>query len=553
MRSRPGAREERRLTSGVPSRAKVDSAGPAEESATPRITDSRALLFVAALLFAGVGHAVWAPPLGPKGGLALHVVGWVPALAVFCRLGGWRAFAAGWLVGTLAQLALFYWLGGTLGRYAGLGLAGALALVLLYALAHGLAIAVFAWGAAPVRRVAGAAWPAALAAWFAACEHWSPQLFPHFQGAWWAALPELFLASAVTGVAGISFLVLWANGVVLLAVETAVSKGARRALAANALILMGALCLAVIAAAWQEARVDDAEARAGRLRVALIQPFLQYEEVTDLLREEPQQIAERLASQSDEALRADPAIDVFVWPEGVLHGTPAMWRNQAALRFAHTHEREVWTGAMTRESGPEGETRVHNSAFRVRSRGRIGEAYHKQRLIPFSESMPGWLPTVREVTGVEGPWGRLHPGESPGLHDTPWARMAFLICYEAILADSVREVAREGADLLVNLTHGGWFGDTSEPHQHLMLARAQAAQVGIPLVRATTTGISALIDARGSLLARGPLFEKATLVGEVRPVRVPSLYAAVGPWFAWACTAVSLALIGRGLLRRRGE
>ena len=169
---------------------------------------------------------------------------------------------------------------------------------------------------------------------------------------------------------------------------------------------------------------------------------------------------------------------------------------------------------MTRESGPEGETRAHNSAFRVRSRGRIGEAYHKQHLIPFSESMPGWLPTVREVTGAEGPWGRLHPGESPGLQDTPWARMAF---------------------------------------QHLMLARAQAAQVGIPLVRATTTGISALIDARGSLLARGPLFEKATLVGEVRPVRVPSLYAAVGPWFAWACTAVSLALIGRGLLRRRGE
>jgi len=505
------------------------------------------------VLLAGVGHAVWAPPLGPKGGLALHLVAWAPALAVFSRLRGWRAFGAGWLTGTVAHLALFYWLTGTLERYAGLGLASALALCLLYALAHGLAMGVFAWGVAAVRRGAGAAWPAALAAWFAACEHWSPQVFPNFQGAWWAALPQIFLASAFTGVAGITFLVLWVNGVVLLAVETGVSRGARGALGANALALAGVLCLAVGAAAWQEGRIDDAEARATPFRVALIQPFLQYEEVADLLRADPRAIAERLASQSEDALRADPAIDVFVWPEGVLHGGPAVPRNHAALRFAHTHEREIWTGAMTRESRPGGETRSHNSAFRLRSRGRIGEAYHKQHLVPFSESMPGWLPTVREVARVEGPWGRLHSGEAPGLHDTPWARMAFLICYEAILAESVREAAREGADLLVNLTHDGWFGDTSEPHQHLMLARAQAAQVGIPLIRATTTGISALVDARGAVLLRGPLMEEATLVGEVRPVSVPALYVAAGPWLAWACTVASLALLGRGLLRRRGE
>jgi len=531
----------------------VESAGPAEESATPRITDSRILLALAALLFTGVGHAVWAPRLGPKGGLALHVIGWAPALAVFFRLRGWRSFGAGWLVGTVAHLALFYWLVGTLERYAGLGLAGALALGVLYALAHGLPMGLFAWGVAPVRRAAGAAWPAGIAAWFVVCEHWSPQVFPHFQGAWWAALPEIFLASAVTGLAGITFLVLWANGVVLLVVETTVSKSARRPLAANALILLGALCLAVVAAAWQQARIDDAEARAIPLRVALIQPFLQYQEVADLLREDPRRIADRLAGQSEDALRADPAIDVFVWPEGVLRGGPAVPRNHAALRFAHAHEREIWTGGMTRESGPDGETRSHNSAFRVRSRGRIGDAYHKQRLVPFSESTPGWLPTVREAARVEGPWGRLHPGESLGLHDTPWARMAFLICYEAILAESVREVAEKGAGLLVNLTHDGWFGDTSEPHQHLMLARAQAAQVGIPLIRATTTGISALVDARGSILLRGPLMEEATLVGEVRPVRVPALYAAVGPWFAWACAAASLVFLGRGLLRRRGE
>jgi len=60
----------------------------------------------------------------------------------------------------------------------------------------------------------------------------------------------------------------------------------------------------------------------------------------------------------------------------------------------------------------------------------------------------------------------------------------------------VRDPVRRGANLLVNLNYDGWFGDTAEPTQHLMLVAVQAAQLGVPVIRSTTTGISALIDAR---------------------------------------------------------
>jgi apolipoprotein N-acyltransferase len=107
----------------------------------------------------------------------------------------------------------------------------------------------------------------------------------------------------------------------------------------------------------------------------------------------------------------------------------------------------------------------------------------------------------------------------------------------------VRDGVRDGLNLLVNLTFDGWFGDTAEPHQHLMLALVQSAQHGVPLVRSTGTGISAIADARGVVTARGGVMQREVVVGDVRPVRVPSPYTALGDWFAWACAAISALLL----------
>jgi apolipoprotein N-acyltransferase len=132
------------------------------------------------------------------------------------------------------------------------------------------------------------------------------------------------------------------------------------------------------------------------------------------------------------------------------------------------------------------------------------------------------------------------------------ARFVFLICYEAIRSGFVRRAIAGGANLLVNVTVDAWYGNTSEQSQHLMLAAAQSALHGVPLLRATTTGISAIVDPRGIITAKSETSTREVLVREVRPVRVPSFYSRAGDWFAWSCVAASGVLLGLSR-RRRGR
>ena len=181
-------------------------------------------LMVAALVCSGLAHALLSPPLS---WLWLHPIVWLPALAVFGWLSGWRALSAGWLVGLLAHCALFAWLQATVETFSGLPVSAvgipahvfSTSVWLLFGLISGFATAVFALGVGPIRRAAGPWWPIAVAAWFVACEFLNPQLFPFFQGSFWSQLPHVFLLTALTGVPGVSFLILLCNGVVLQVVE----------------------------------------------------------------------------------------------------------------------------------------------------------------------------------------------------------------------------------------------------------------------------------------------------------------------------------------------
>src|SRR5512139_2833014 len=113
------------------------------------------------LLFSGVVQAAISPPWNL---VALHPVTWVPAMLVFSRLAGRRAFLAGWLVGISATLAIFAWLPGTMHRFGHLPPWFAFVVWLLFAAAMGLYAGVFAWGFPLVRRAAGSWWPVAAAA-----------------------------------------------------------------------------------------------------------------------------------------------------------------------------------------------------------------------------------------------------------------------------------------------------------------------------------------------------------------------------------------------------
>jgi len=503
-------------------------------------------LGVLALLFSGGVQALISPPLGWT---FLHPVSWVPAFWVFSRLAGGRAFCAGWLVGASANAAIFYWVAGTVGRFSSVPPALSYLVLAAFAAVAGLYVGVFAWGFGFVRRAAGRFWPLGVAAWFTAVEFLNPQLFPYFQGVAWYRVPSIFLVTALTGVSGVTFLVILCNGVVFqAALEIRSHSPARRAWVANAGVLVALVACAFAWSSLRLARIESAEAGAETLRVALVQPNYDVSRRRQMLREAPESFAEDLVALSRAAARSPGGIDAFVWPEGALSREPRAPRNAAVLEFVRETGAEVWTGAYDSRVDEDGSRRSTNSAFRIFGEGVVDERYDKNILVPFGEFMPlaDVFPALRRIAGP----GNFAGGEGLAVYDGRRARFTFLICYEAILSGYVREGVRQDPELLVNLTFDAWFGDTSEPSQHLMLAAIQAAQYGIPLLRSTTTGISAFVDARGLITAHTGVYSREVLVRDVKKIRVPSFYARAGDWFAWLCAFVSAGLLVAGLRRR---
>jgi apolipoprotein N-acyltransferase len=122
-------------------------------------------------------------------------------------------------------------------------------------------------------------------------------------------------------------------------------------------------------------------------------------------------------------------------------------------------------------------------------------------------------------------------------------RLAPTICYEDAYGAEQLALARQ-ATLLVNVSNDAWFGDSTAPHQHLEISRMRSLEVGRDTLRATNDGITALIDARGRVMARIPQFKQGVLTGAVQPRTGDTPYARVGNW---AVLLAALALLAAAL------
>jgi apolipoprotein N-acyltransferase len=182
--------------------------------------------------------------------------------------------------------------------------------------------------------------------------------------------------------------------------------------------------------------------------------------------------------------------------------------------------------------------------------GRIRSAYDKRFLIPFAEFVPladqwsWWKKTAPTLS-------RFHAGdELTALQLGEW-KIATPICYETIRPGYVRRLVRQtNPHLLVSLTNDGWFGDSPEPRVHLRLARLRAIEHRRFLVRATNTGISAIVDPLGRIVGRTRLFEAETLRHDIRMLDDDTIYTTLGDWPGYL-SAIGLVLVFVVRKRRR--
>lgn len=173
----------------------------------------------------------------------------------------------------------------------------------------------------------------------------------------------------------------------------------------------------------------------------------------------------------------------------------------------------------------EAEDELYNGVMTL---GRERGVYKKNHLLPFGEYMPlqplsGW---VMQLLGVH--LGNFTAGGAQqGFLKAGGYPFSTSICYEDVFGDEVLAGIADAA-YLVNVTNDAWFGNSIEPHQHMQIARMRALETGRYLLRATNTGITAIVAPNGKILQQAPQFETAVLRGEIQPMAGVTPYAMIG-------------------------
>lgn len=240
--------------------------------------------------------------------------------------------------------------------------------------------------------------------------------------------------------------------------------------------------------------------------------------------------------------------DLIAWPESpapYFEDDPRLQRSLITL--AQTMQAPLVVGSIGVDPSPDGGMpKSYNSALVVGPDGaRIGR-YDKIHLVPFGEYIPfkNLLFFARKLTGRVSSFDR---GEVRKVFRLNGHRYGVFICYEAVFADEVRQFARLGAEVLVNISDDGWYGDTSAPWQHLNMARMRAIENRRWLLRDTNNGVTAAIDPYGRVRQSIPRHRVDVLPAQYGFRDDITFYTEHGDVFAWLCAILAMVLVAWAL------
>ena len=239
---------------------------------------------------------------------------------------------------------------------------------------------------------------------------------------------------------------------------------------------------------------------------------------------------------------------LVVWPESPAPFAEADPRfPKALLSVAHATQAPLVVGSIGMEySADDQQWRDYNSALVVSSEGtRVGR-YDKIHLVPFGEYVPfkDLLFFARKLTGRVSAFTR---GDERKVFRLNGHQYGVFICYEAVFADEVRQFARLGAEVLVNISDDGWYGDTSAPWQHLNMARMRAIENRRWLLRDTNNGVTAAIDPYGRVRQSIPRHQVDALPAKFGYRDDVTFYTEHGDVFAMLCAILAIGIVGWAL------
>jgi apolipoprotein N-acyltransferase len=244
--------------------------------------------------------------------------------------------------------------------------------------------------------------------------------------------------------------------------------------------------------------------------------------------------------------------DLIVWPESPapFYTADPIFRQELGEVARDTR---TWVIAGSLGSDPAhmggASDAAYNSAALFNPEGELVARYDKVHLVPFGEYVPfrRFLPFADVLTKEIGDFTH---GASRAPLATSQARLGVFICYESVFPDEVRRFALGGAEVFVNISNDGWYGDSGAWAQHLQQARMRAVENNRWLLRGTNTGYTATIDPFGRIVAGVPRQVRTRLDAPYALTDNTTFYTRHGDWFAYGCAIIFLgAALARIFLR----
>jgi len=461
----------------------------------------------------------------------------------------WQAFLLAYVCGMLWYGCTCYWIYSTMRHFGGVNVPAALGILILFCLylalyhgAFGLLVSWVAGGDAfsrPALLMSPALWVAVELA------------RTRISGFPWDLLGitqvdnvPLARIARITGVYGVSFEIMVVNSALAAAFLLRHEKR-------KSLLLMSLAAALVL----QAGRFVTPPAMVTDHTALLVQqniPILESADWTKDYFENTLRELTALSASSAAGGLARPSL--IVWPESPapFYTTDPTFRDAVSGMARQTNAWVVAGSLGVRNAGSTAErtSQVYNSAALVSPSGDWVSRYDKVHLVPFGEYVP-FRRLFSFASGLTEQIGDFTRGTSREPLQAGDAKLGVFICYESIFPDEVRQTAVRGAQVLVNISNDGWYGDSGAYAQHLRQARMRAVENDRWLLRDTNTGVTAAIDPYGRIVAQAARKTRAALVTPYAWLGETTFYTRHGDWFAYLCAAATVAAVLMRLMVRK--
>jgi len=361
----------------------------------------------------------------------------------------------------------------------------------------------------------------------------------------------LIQITELTGVAGLSFIVAFANVIVITTAYRLIVEARTRVMRPHFDFTF--TMAAIVGVLIFGLRATQVSPPTKPLRVAAVQSNVPQDQKFD-----PQftrRIFDQFRRLSEIALRSNPPPDLLVWPESSMPG-PVLADEEShkfVTDLAASSETDLLLGTIDVDKRD-----VYNAALLISDGGERVQIYRKLHLVPFGEYVPGrhTVPLLAQIVGDQVP-GDFKEGKEHTVFTLTNSdvHVAPLICFEDTIGELTRQFVlpsetSPGANLLVDMTNDGWFQRSAGSHQHLANAIFRCVETRRPMIRAANTGVTCFINQFGRITQMlrddtGSTFTEGVLAGEIKVPTEQELtfYARHGELFAKACAAIAVVSI----------